>query len=266
MPGLQKDLWSLVYGRPEIDPNDLAVAVQDQAAQPGLDYRTRLLIRDSIDALTKHWGGDRVKRWLSGSPIRDRLETICHEEFERPGFKLLGERIMEKTDPAAVESLLRELGSRVRQPLRLNIGGSIALILPGYVARHTEDIVVVDEVPAEIRTQYALLADLQKRYGLGVAHSASHYLPTGWENRLHYHDTYDDLRVYLVDVYDMFLGKLFSRRTKDLDDLRMLAPQLDKPTLVQRLKDTTAALQKDSTLLPLAQQSWYIVFGEALPQ
>lgn len=265
MPGLASDLWSLVYGRPEIDPKDLAIAVREEAARKDLDYRTRLLIRDSVDALKVRWGPARVRDWLTQDPAGKCIEAICREDFERPGFTLIARRLMEKTEPNAIKDLLRELGTHVHRPLRLNIGGSAALILPGYMSRHTEDIDVVDEVPQEIRTQYSLLDEFQKRYGLLVAHFGSHYLPTGWANRLHYFDEFGELRVYLVDVYDIFLGKLFSRRAKDLDDLRMLAPQLDKANLVQRLKDTTAALQKDPNLLPLAQKSWYIVFGEAFP-
>ena len=42
------------------------------------------------------------------------------------------------------------------------VGGSIALILPGYRERATTDIDVVDELPAEIRSQHALLDDLRK--------------------------------------------------------------------------------------------------------
>jgi hypothetical protein len=266
MPGLAKDLWSLIWGRPEVDPNDLAVAVQEQAARPQLDYRTRMLIHDSVDALKSYWGPERVHHWLARSPARDRIETICLEEFDKVGFPLLRESLVEKTDPQTLESLFRELGSHVHRPVRLAVGGSIALILPGYIARATSDIDVVDEVPAELRSQHELLNGLQKRYRLFLTHFGSHYLPTGWANRLHYFNEYGDLRVYLVDVYDIFLGKLFSKRAKDLDDLRMLAPQLDKATLLQKLKDTTAALQKDPLLLPLAQASWYIVFGEAFPQ
>jgi hypothetical protein len=266
MPGLAKNLWSLVWKGPEIDPGDLADAVQCQAAQPDLDYRTRLLIRDSIDALRDHWGPERVHRWLADSSIRDKIENICREDFERPGFTLIKSRLMDKTEPSDVQDMLRDLGKHIRRPLRLNIGGSIALILPGYVSRHTEVIDVVDEVPQEVRTQYALLDEFKKRYSLMLTHFGSHYLPTGWENRLHFFNEFGDLRVYLVDVYDIFIGKLFSKRTEDLDDLRVLAPQLDKARILQQLKDTTAALQKDPNLLELGQKSWYIVFGEAFPQ
>jgi Nucleotidyltransferase of unknown function (DUF6036) len=265
MPGLATDIWSLVFGRPQIDPDDLAAAVQELAGEQGLDYRARLLVRDSLNALKDHWGSKRFDLWLMSCPTRGQLESIWREAFERPGFTLIGRRLMEKTQPDAIKDLLRELGAHIRQPLRLNVGWSVALILPGYVSRHTEDIDVVDEVPREVREQYALLDGFKQRFGMLVAHFGSHYLPTGWQNRLHHFADFDKLRVYLVDVVDVFLGKLFSKRSKDLDDLRMLAPQLDKDLLGQRLKDTTAALQKDPNLLALAQKSWYLVFGEALP-
>jgi hypothetical protein len=45
-------LWELVWGKPWIDPARLAEAL-DREARPGLDYRTRLLIRDSANALER---------------------------------------------------------------------------------------------------------------------------------------------------------------------------------------------------------------------
>ncbi|MCI0455661.1 MAG: DUF6036 family nucleotidyltransferase [Gemmataceae bacterium] len=268
MPVQARDLWDLVPGKPQIDPHDLAEAVESQAAEGGaLDYRTRLLIRDSVEALKGYWGERRVKEWLASSPARAPIERICAESFERPGFPSIKERLMEKTDPATVEQLFRELGSRIRlrHRVRLAVGGSVALILPGYLERATEDIDVVDEIPAEIRSQHALLDELRKRYGLLLAHFQSHYLPSGWENRLHYLDTFGDLQVYLVDAYDVFLSKLFSIRTKDLDDMRMLVPQLDKDTLTQRFKETTASMLAAEDLRKRAEQNWYILYGEPLP-
>jgi hypothetical protein len=81
-----QDLWKLVWGKPQIDPNDLAAAVQDQAQRDDLDYRTRLLIRDSVDALKTHWGERHVDEWLTRSPARNRIQSICREEFDKVGF------------------------------------------------------------------------------------------------------------------------------------------------------------------------------------
>jgi hypothetical protein len=265
MPAQASDLWGLVWGTPEIDPHDLARAVEEQAADGGLDYRSRLLIRDSVEALREYWGPARVQEWLAPSPLRERIEMICREEFERPGFSTIKERLMDKTEPDKVHELLRELGTKIRQRLRLAIGGSIALILPGYLARATEDIDVVNELPPEIRKQHALLDELRKRYGLLLTHFQSRYLASGWDQRLHYLDTYGDMQVYLVDVYDVFLSKLFSGRSKDLDDMRMVWPHLDKEKLTQRLSDTTRPMLEAEELRKHAERNWYILFGETLP-
>jgi hypothetical protein len=104
-----------------------------------------------------------------------------------------------------------------------------------------------------------------RRYRLRLAHFQSHYLPSGWDQRVHSLGTFGRLQVFLVDVYDVFLSKLFSRREKDRDDLRVLAPQLDKEILTRRLRETAAPLSSDPNLRPSAEQNWYILFGEPLP-
>jgi hypothetical protein len=147
----------------------------------------------------------------------------------------------------------------------VSIGGSAALIVAGKLSRATEDVDVVDEVPAEIRTRYDLLERLAARYGLHIAHFQSHYLPTGWADRVRSLGRLGQLEVYLVDEYDVFLSKLFSRREKDRDDLRLLAPLLDRQTVIARLRDTTGPLRSDECLRQAAADNWYILFGEPLP-
>jgi hypothetical protein len=71
--------------------------------------------------------------------------------------------------------------------------------------------------------------------------------------------------VYLVDVYDIFLGKLFSTRTKDRDDLRVLLPLLDRETLMRRLHDTCQDMRAAPDLQGKAERNWYILTGESLP-
>ena len=176
------DLWSLVRGRPQIDPNDLADAVVSEAAEESLDYRTRLLIRDSVEALKGYWGDQRVERRLAGCPLYDKIITICQDEYEKVGFPSIKKRLMEKTDPETIQQYFRELSRRVHKTLRLPVGGSIALISPGLLVRHTDDIDVVDEVPQELREQFQMLEDLNQRYGLLLTHFQQHYLPSGWAN------------------------------------------------------------------------------------
>ena len=172
---------------------------------------------------------------------------------------------METTRPEQIKQFFRELAQHVQHPVCLAVGGAVALILPGLLFRRTEDIDVVNEVPPELRSQHHLLATLAIRYGLQLTHFQSHYLPQGWQQRLHSQEPFGQLQVSLVDAYDVFLSKLFSARTKDRDDLRMLAPQLDKGTIMRRLQDTTQDLLTAPGLREKAEQNWYIIYGEPLP-
>ncbi len=126
------DLWTLTRGRPQIDPNDLAEAIAVQAAETDLDYRTRLLIRDSVEALKKHWGQMKWQEWLAGCAHKDKVEVICRDEFDKVGFPSLGRRLMEKTDPDLIRKFLDHLGRTLRQETRIYVAGSGALILPGF--------------------------------------------------------------------------------------------------------------------------------------
>ena len=264
-PATAYDLWGLTSGRPWIDPTELAAALERQVAQNALDYRTRLLIRDSLDALSQHWGRQTLESWLSQSQAGEVLRAIWRSDLGAPGFPSLVQRIMQTLNPETVRQFLRELGSSLGRETRINVGGSIALILDGKLSRRTEDIDVVDEVPPEVRLEHELLARLASRYGLSVTHFQSHYLPSGWAERLHWVGEFGRLTVFLVDPYDIFVGKLFSAREKDLDDLRELAPQLDKEMIVRRLRDSAKLLRAEKKLAEEAARNWYVVYGEALP-
>jgi hypothetical protein len=262
----QLDLWTLALNRQEIGPTELAEALQRQAAQPPLDFRTRLLIRDSLDALQKIWGEQRLIRWLAQSPSRDALQDIWRTSLGSPGFSLLHNRIMEPTRTDNVLQFLRELGQSLAASASINIGGAVALILADLLSRRTEDIDVVDEIPVQIRSEHALLDGLARRYGLRLTHFQSHYLPSGWESRLRPLNTFGRLDVRLVDATDIFVGKLFSKREKDRDDLRALAVRIGKPDIISRLQASAASFMRDSALREQAEKNWYVLHGEALPQ
>jgi hypothetical protein len=260
------DLWSLVRGRPQIDPNDLAEAIAEQIADEPHDYRTRLLIRDSVDALKGYWGDERVERWLTNCPRHDKIEAVCREDFGEVGFPSIRKRIMDKTEPETIRRYFQQMGYELRQTVKIAVGGGCALILPGYVSRFTEDIDVVGDVPAEIRTKYEFLDELQKLYGLHMGHVQPHYFPQSWQERVHSFGVFNHLQVSLVDVYDVFLSKFFSVRMKDMADMTVLLPQLDKAILVRRYLDTCQAFLTAPRLKEIAEKNWRILFGEDLPQ
>jgi hypothetical protein len=258
-------LWELIWGKPQIDPNALSQAIEEELGSKTPDFRTRLLIRDGTQALEHFWGAKRLQEWLGHSPVREKIEAIQHEDLGEIGFPLLKDQLMDRTEPETVKEFLRDLGSHLSEPIALPIGGSIALILTGYLSRATTDLDIVNEVPAVIRSQNNLLEDLQKRYHLLLTHFQSHYLPMGWESRLHDLGSFGSLNIYAVDVYDIFLSKLFSSRTKDLDDLRMIKPRLDKEYLTKQLLETGTKLLQELSLRESAQRNWYVLFGENLP-
>ena len=259
-----KDLWSLALEHLQVDPDDLVQAIEAQVRRGDLDYRSRLLIHDSLEALQRHWGPERLQCWLLQCPHREQIKAIWGAHYDEVGLPSLRRRIVDIIRPEQVRQFFRELAQHVRRPLHLAIGGAVALILPGLLSRRTEDINVVDEVPSELRSQPQLLEMLAIRYGLALTHFQSHYLPEGWQQRLQSQEPFGQLHVYLVDMYDVFLSKLFSARIKDRDDLRMLAPQLDKATIIRRLCDTTQNLLTAPSLREQAGQNWYVIYGESL--
>jgi hypothetical protein len=262
---LNHDLWALARSGQPIDATELASAVEAQAVDDSPDFRTRLLIRDTLNALSAYWGQDRLTAWLARSPVQDRLRGLWQSDLGPAGFPSLTRRIMDATQPETVLQLFRDLGSRIDRPARLDVGGSTSLILAGILSRQTDDIDVADEMPAEIRVRHDLLEQIVTRYGLALTHFQSHYLPIGWQDRVRSLDRFGKLDVFLVDVYDVLLSKLFSERHKDLDDLRAAAPRVDKETLGSRLRRSAAPLLGNPLLAEHARRNWYIVYGEPLP-
>ena len=263
------ELWAVARNSTSVNADALARSIEG-AADTALDYRTRLLIRDSLTALRDHWGSTKFESWLGHSTRQDDLRKLCNDPSIRAasadeGFPTLARRMVNPIDPNTVMQMLRELSTHVTQRTRLVIGGSIAMLLAGHLARHTDDIHVVDELPANLRSQPEMLENLATRYGLRLAHFQSHYLPNGWELRIRSLDAMANLQVFAVDPYDVFVGKLFSMREKDRDDLRAIAPQLNRELLLERMRKTTAELRAETRPNDAAKHNWFVLFGEDLP-
>jgi hypothetical protein len=266
------ELWTVARGSVHVDADALSRAVEraSVACDEPLDYRTRLLIRDSLHALRSHWGAEQFATWLSRSPQHDDMQRVCDNPATRAaladeGFPTLERRLVTPIEPDAVLQLLRELSLHVAQPTRLVIGGSIAVMLAGHLSRTTDDIDVVDELPRALREQPVVLEKLTKQYGLRLAHFQSHYLPASWEQRIRSIGAFGKLQVFAVDPYDVIVGKLFSAREKDRDDLRAVIPKLDRAVVEDRVRRTTAALRSEQRLLDAANRNWFILFGQDLP-
>lgn len=263
----ESSLWSIALGGQPIDACSLADALEQEAMRPigELDFRTQLLVRDSLSALSAFWGQPRLREWLAASAGKKVLIQLLETDLGKPGFPSLTQRIMDTTKTETVLQFFRELGLHCHGPMHLEIGGAIAVILAGMLSRHTEDIDVVDEVPLELRSQHQMLQALASRYGLHLAHFQSHYLPADWRTRVHLLDRFGNLEVLLVDAGDIFLSKLFSPRIKDRDDLRAMVRHLDKALIKDRLRQSASALMAEPRLAQLAADNWYILYAEKLP-
>lgn len=259
------DLWALTQGQPQIDPDDLSRAIEVQIAQGELDYRTQLLIHESTEALQSYWSAERFNIWLDSSMFKERILGISNKHFDEIGFPSLSRRLMDSTKLETIKQFLQHVGISIPTNIKLEIAGSIALIAAGYLTRHTEDIDVIDELPPEIRTCHKLLEELQGSYGLHFSHVRSHYYPSGWQSRLHYFGKFERLEIFVLDAHDIFLGKLFSARLKDLEDLRVLSAKLDKATLCQGLSNSCQTFLQQAKLLEQAAKNWRIVYAEDLP-
>ena len=270
-PGMSVDaetsaLWLMIRRGPTVDPTDLVAAVEAECRQPEHDFRTQLLIRDGLRAVAGYWGEPVLRARLSPLARETRARLESADLGEDRGFPTLMRRIMDRTTPEALVKFLRDVGRLARQPCRIDVGGSAALLLRELIARHTDDIDAVDEVPAALRTQYVQLDELVVLHKLRLAHFQSHYLPDGWSRRVESFGAFGEMSVFLVSPVDIFVGKLFSHRLKDRGDLLTLKSQLSWPAVTDRLTYSTRSLRADARSLEAAEHNWYVLTGdEKLP-
>ena len=171
---------------------------------------------------------------------------------------------MPHLSPTTIRQFLRELGSAIAHPATITMGGAASLVLRGLLSRATEDVDVVDEVPAEIRDEQKILQALSARYSLRMNRFQSRYLPRVWESRTIDFGTFGKIQVRLVDALDIIGGKVHSARPKDLDDFRVLSLSLNKEELRQRVLQGSSDLISSDQNWRQAITNWYIVYGEDL--
>jgi hypothetical protein len=259
------DPWKLVWGQPYIDSATLATLIEQELERSlAPDFRTRLLIRDASRAIRSFWGARKFDRWLTGSSAGARVRAILDEDLGRPGFRYIRRRLVTSVNLTMLKQVLELLGHQVHGRVEMTIAGSIPSLVGGLTARPTDDIDIVDEVPAEIRGQRAILQKIKKDYGLAVGHVQSHYLPAGWQRRRKSLGNFGGLRVYLVDEYDVFVSKLSSKREKHKQDLRVMSAKLKKGVARRRLLAEGRAFLDDPKLRPQIEENWRFIYQEPL--
>lgn len=261
----RQDPWQLVWGQPYIDASRLAAAIEgDLQANVLPDFRTRLLVRDAARAIKSYWGAPAFKRWLTASPAGAKIAAILAEDLGEPGFHNIRRRLVSTISKDQVAQVLDQLGQRIHDRIEINIAGSIPTLIRGLTARPTDDIDFVNEVPKEIREQRRVVEQIKTKYGLMLGHVQSHYLPANWELRRQFFGDHGGIRVYLVDTIDIFVSKLSSKQEKHKDDLRVLAPQLDKSVVRERLERDGRPFLDNPFDRPTIEENWRFVFQEPL--
>jgi hypothetical protein len=122
MTAAARDLWDVTWGRPVVDADVLAQAVERQVDEPDLDFRTRLLIRDSLNALRDFWGERRFDTWFGQLDVKRALTEIWNSDLGPEGFSTLRKRIMQTLKPEMIRMFLRELGGRLAKPTGSRLG------------------------------------------------------------------------------------------------------------------------------------------------
>jgi hypothetical protein len=257
------DPWELVWGQPYIDCDTLAAAIEDDLQRtPDPDFRTRLLVRDATRAMKSYWGPRRFTRWLKESPVHDAIRTILADKLGKEGFHNIRGRLVSNVGSNEIRQIFSILGQGVHDRVDVYIAGSIPTMIQGLTARPTDDIDIVNEVPAQIRKQTETLKRIRAEYGLTLGHVQSHYLPANWQQRRRFLGDFGGLHVYLVDVVDIFVSKLSSKQEKHKQDLRVLAVNLNKNDIKRRLLGDGKPFLDNSYLRPQIEENWRFVFQE----
>ena len=189
---------------------------------------------------------------------------ILNEDLGEPGFPSIRRRLVASIGSPEIHQIFELLGRAVHGTIDVHIAGSIPTLINGLTARPTEGIDFVDEVPAELRRQRALLRTIQSEFGLTLGHVQSHYLPAHWHDRRHWLGDFGGLRVYVLDEYDVFVSKLSSTHKKHQDDLRVLAMKLDRDIARNGLIIHSRASMDDPKSRSQIEENWRFIFQEPL--
>jgi len=192
------------------------------------------------------------------------IRAILDEDLGETGFPSIRRRLVNSIDSPQIRQIFEILGRGIHCPVEVHIAGSIPTLIKGLTARPTADIDFVDEVPAEVRSQRAVLRTIETQFGLTLGHVQSHYLPAHWQDRRQWLGDFGELRVYLVDEYDIFVSKLSSKQEKHQLDLRVLAQKLDKSVAKRRLLTDGKTFLDDPGLKLQIEENWRFIFQEPL--
>lgn len=243
-------LWDLVSSHDDLDPQRLALALQEQCRMGLDDPRTKQLAYEC---------------WVALQPWNVEIPEVPPTSEGLGKFTGLQRRVVLVTTSENILSFLREISLGLTVETRIAIGGSSALILDHLLQRATQDVDLVDEIPEAIRLLRPELERAEGIYNLHLAHFQSHYLPEGWERRWVSMPPLRKLQIFRVASLDVYVGKLFSRREKDVRDLVALRPAFPQNAVQEHVTAHGAKLLAEPGLRSQFQDNWYVLYGEDFP-
>jgi hypothetical protein len=134
------------------------------------------------------------------------------------------ETMRNQTNSDGIRRFMRELGSRVKKPLRIYLTGGATCVLHGW--RNTTVDIDFKPVP-DLGEVYEIIAQLKNELRLNIEiASPDNFLPAlpGWEDRSEIIETVGTVGFYHYDPYSQILSKIARGFEQDLVDAKnMLA-------------------------------------------
>ena len=156
------------------------------------------------------------------------------------------EGMRQETTVEGIRSFMRELGLRIRKPVKVYLTGGATCVMHGW----RESTVDIDLKPVpDLGEVYTAIAQLKEELSLNIEMAApDHFMPAlpGWEERSEPIDTIGQVRFYHYDAYAQVLSKVARGFEQDLVDARKMMEEKDPA----RLLELFAAIRPDLVRYP----------------
>jgi hypothetical protein len=159
----------------------------------------------------------------------------------------------QKMTSAALWAALTRLGSTIREPASLTLGGSAALLLTGLLDRLTDDGDVVESSVDFGRLLDAIrTVEVIEQAPPGWLNTSiqayTHVLPADYRTRLIRLPPLERLDVSLLGRPDVILMKVYGHRSRDLQDLLAVAPRADELAFVEQQLPLIGAREPEAVI------------------
>jgi|SRR5580692_11235438 hypothetical protein len=144
--------------------------------------------------------------------------------------------------PPPWKQFLEEVDALLSEPVELHCIGGFAVVAAYYLPRSTNDLDYYTPIPVDCGENLEQLAGqgsaLARKYKVHVHRAAVASLPMNYEERLTepFAGRFHNIRLFVLDPYDLVLSKLSRNASRDREDVALLAKtlNLDAATLRER--------------------------------